>query len=367
MSCKHYLEDEMAERMIVSTRKGVFDFRRRSSGEWSVERASFVGTPVVGTFYDPRSGNLFACLDHGHYGAKLHRSADDGKAWEELPTPSYEGASGEASLNLLWVIAPAGSDQPGVLWAGTVPGGLFKSTDNGESWTLSKALWEAPEKKNWFGGGFDDPGIHTICVDPRDSNHVLVGLSVGGVWATKDGGVTWSLAANGMWAEYVPPENRNDQEIQDPHMILQCENHPDVFWCQHHNGMFRTDDNCANWQELLEVPISNFGFPVAVHPNDPLTAWFAPALDDELRYPVDGKVVVNRTCDGGKSFETLRNGLPQAHAYDLIYRHSLVVDETGERLAMGSTTGALWVSENGGDEWTTVSAHLPPIYAVQFI
>ena len=33
---------------------------------------------------------------------------------------------------------------------------------------------------------------------------------------------------------------------------------------------------------------------------------------------------------------------------------------------MGSTTGNLWVSEDGGDSWDHVSAHLPPIAVVQF-
>jgi hypothetical protein len=76
--------------------------------------------------------------------------------------------------------------------------------------------------------------------------------------------------------------------------------------------------------------------------------------------------VVNRTRDGGKTFETLSRGLPQQHAYDLVFRHALDVDDTGERLAFGSTTGSLWVSENGGDAWQTVSLNLPPIYAVRF-
>jgi hypothetical protein len=89
-------------------------------------------------------------------------------------------------------------------------------------------------------------------------------------------------------------------------------------------------------------------------------------VKDEFRYPVDGKVVVARTRDGGESFEALREGLPQENAYDLVYRHGLAVDETGARLAMGSTTGSLWMSENGGDRWITVSNHLPPIYAVRF-
>ena len=63
----------------------------------------------------------------------------------------------------------------------------------------------------------------------------------------------------------------------------------------------------------------------------------------------------------------MREGLPQRDAYDLIYRHGLDVDDAGERLAMGSTTGALWISDNGGERWELVNAHLPPIYAVSFI
>jgi len=105
---------------------------------------------------------------------------------------------------------------------------------------------------------------------------------------------------------------------------------------------------------------------VAAHPRDPQTAWFVPAVKDELRVPVEGALVVSRTRDGGQSFEVLRSGLPQKDAYHLIYRHGLEVDPTGEALAMGSTTGALWVSESQGESWTEVSHDLPPIYAVRF-
>jgi hypothetical protein len=77
-------------------------------------------------------------------------------------------------------------------------------------------------------------------------------------------------------------------------------------------------------------------------------------------------VVVARTRDGGRSFEVLKNGLPQRHAYDLVWRHALAVDKTGELLALGSTSGGLWISENGGDSWTMPEARLPPIAAVRF-
>ena len=83
--------------------------------------------------------------------------------------------------------------------------------------------------------------------------------------------------------------------------------------------------------------------------------------------PRDGGLAVTRTRDGGKTWETLREGLPQRDAYDLVYRHGLDVDATGTRLVMGSTTGALWTSDDGGSRWQLVSAHLPPIYAVRLI
>ena len=107
-------------------------------------------------------------------------------------------------------------------------------------------------------------------------------------------------------------------------------------------------------------------FPVAVHPNEPDTAWFVPAMKDEERIPVDGQLVVTRTRDGGATFDVLREGLPQEHAYDIVYRHCLDIDASGDRLAFGSTTGSLWVTENQGDAWQHVSAHLPPIYCVRF-
>jgi hypothetical protein len=62
----------------------------------------------------------------------------------------------------------------------------------------------------------------------------------------------------------------------------------------------------------------------------------------------------------------LTDALPQEHAYDLVYRHALDVDDTGRRVAPGSTTGSLWVSDDGGDPRQAVGNHLPPLYGVRF-
>jgi hypothetical protein len=266
-----------------------------------------------------------------------------------------------------WALTPGLASQPGLLWAGTLPGGLFRSEDHGATWQLVEALWHMPDRRKWAGGGADAPGIHSICVDPRDRNRVAVAVSSGGVWITPDLGQSWTAHTAGMRADYAPPELVYAPESQDPHRMVQCPGAPDTWWVQHHNGIFRSTDNAMSWTEIVDVQPSVFGFPVVVHPRDPDTAWFVPAIKDEQRIPAEGRVVVNRTRDGGRSFETLHRGLPQAWAYDLVYRHALDLDASGERLAFGSTTGSVWISENGGDDWLTLAEHLPPVHAVLFV
>lgn len=364
----------MSDRILVATRKGLFVMERGRAGGWTPTQVHFLGEPVTAVLSDARDGALHAALNLGHFGVKLRRRRAGRQEWEERAVPTYpaqpEPAPGEApatpwTLVQIWSLEAGGQDEPGVLWAGTIPGGLFRSSDGGDSWELNRPLWDRPERAEWFGGGYDHPGIHSICVDPRDSRHVTVAVSCGGVWQTRDGADSWTCCAQGMHAGYMPPQRQDDPNIQDPHRLAQCAAHPDVLWVQHHDGIFRSVDGAASWKEIANVQPSKFGFAVAAHPRDPDTAWFVAAAKDACRVPVDAQLSVSRTRDGGETFEILRDGLP-APAYDLVYRHGLAVDSTGGLLAMGSTTGGLWVSDNGGDNWRCVSAHLPPIYAVRF-
>lgn len=365
--------------LAVATRKGFFRLDKIDHG-WSISESAFLGDPVSYAFQDPRNATLYAALNLGHFGCKLHHSTDGGKSWEEIGTPAYpefpEGREPDRcpmrqieipwKLELIWALVAGGKDQPGRLWCGTIPGGLFKSDDNGQTWSIVESLWNDPKRTQWFGGGYDFPGIHSICVDPRDSKTVTVGVSCGGVWQTKDDGATWSLLGKGLRNAYLPPEQAFDPDQQDPHLLAMCAGSPDCFYVQHHNGIFRSTDGAATFSEITEAGPSTFGFAVAVDPKNPDTAWFAPAVKDEERYPVDGNFVITRTRDGGKSFDVLKNGLPQEHSYDLVYRHGLVLDASGQILATGSTTGNLWISEDHGDSWQTISHHLPPIYSLAF-
>ena len=364
----------MSHRAWIATRKGLFqyilDTGKRTPG-WHLASSSFVGEPVSMVLPGGNDHPMIAALNLGHFGVKVHASDDWGDSWHEVATPVFPPQPEESTdvekkdvpwkLQQIWSLAVA----DGVIWAGTHPGGLFRSRDCGDSWQLVESLWNRPERLGWFGGGYDTPGIHSICIDPRDPQHLLLGISCGGAWMTRDGGESWELRAKGMKATYMPPDLADDQNIQDAHAIAQCAAAPDTLWCQHHCGIWRSTDAGAAWHEI-KAPVSSFGFAVAAHPKDPETAWFVPAASDQLRVPVDGALCVNRTRDGGKSFETLRSGLPQKDCYDLIYRHALAVSDDGQHLMMGSTTGNLWVSDDGGDSWRTLSNTLPPIFAVRF-
>ena len=357
----------MANRLYVATRKGLLTYKH-SSGAWSLSATAFVGDPVTFVLSDPRDGSLTAALNLGHFGVKLHRSRDGGASWQEIPAPAFstmEGADTNGpSVSLIWCLAAGGADQPGVLWAGTLPGGLFRSSDGGESWSLVESLWTFPARTQWAGGGYDDPGIHSICIDPRDSNAIAVAVSSGGVLLSGNGGATWQQGGHGLRAAYMPPDQAFDPIWQDPHRVVQCAAAPDVMWCQHHNGIFRSDDRGANFAEIEADAPSRFGFAVAAHPRDPNTAWFVPAVKDECRVPVDQRFVAMRTDDGGESFTVLSEGLPPPPAFDLVYRHGLDVDRSGEVLAMGTTTGNLWISDDGGRRWAPISHQLPPINQV---
>ncbi|MFM1907503.1 MAG: hypothetical protein RLZZ591_1180 [Pseudomonadota bacterium] len=361
--------------LLLGTRKGLLLVQGEGT-DWHVTAHHFAGDPVTQILVDPRDGCWYAALNLGHFGVKLRKSTDQGGTWQEITSPAFPTKPTEGpwaddpshwNVELIWSLTAGGPDQPGTLWAGCMPAGLFRSDDSGASWSLNTALWLDPRRKEWMGGGNDYPGMHSVLVDPRDAQHVTVAISCGGVWQTRDGGQQWALTSHGMSASYMPEGSADEPNTQDVHALVQCAAHPDAVWVQHHCGIYKSTDSAHTWQHIEATPPSGFGFAVACDPRDPQRAWFVPAQADTHRYPVDGRLVVTRTDDGGKTFKTFGQGLPAHNAYHLIYRHGLAVTPDGQTLAMASTTGGLWTSANAGESWHCISRDLPPVAVVKFV
>lgn len=354
--------------LMLGTRKGLITYERNGQA-WKHRQVSFLGIPVSLTYVDPRTGTWWACLDHGHWGQKLHRSPDRGKTWEEVETPKFpegteikEGVT--AAVRYLWAFAQGGPDKAGLIYLGTEPGALFKSEDDGRSFQLVQSLWDHPSRHDhWYGGGRDYPGIHSILVDPRNSDHLYIGISCAGVFESWDSGSTWEVRNNGLRADFLPDPKADVGH--DPHRLVSCPSQPDFLWQQNHCGIFRSVNGGKQWEDVTDPKgPARFGFAVAVDNQDPGQAWVVPAVSDEVRVAIDGALVVCRTDDGGKTWKDFRSGLPQKHCYDIVFRHALDLNES--TLAFGTTTGNLFFSKDKGEHWDTISNTLPMIYSVAF-
>ncbi|GDX81726.1 hypothetical protein LBMAG42_35370 [Deltaproteobacteria bacterium] len=390
----------MSDQLILGTRKGTLILDRTAEG-WKPRPIAHAGMSVSYAARDPRDGTLWAAMDHAHWGPKLSRSKDGGATWEHLSQLAYPAGARfieqhmpmpdddpsvetpntykDATLLKVWMLTFAGP--PGTIYAGTLPGGLFVSHDGGDSWELNRPLWNHPSRggdlfagnatsRNEWGGtpaavayGEFVPGIHSIVVDPRDAKHMYIAVSCAGVAETHDGGQTWSPCNRGMTNDYLP--DPNVEWGHDPHFVTLCAGAPDHLWQQNHSGVFYSDDGAKSWRKVSNKDVAvDFGFPIAAHDTDGKTAWVVPAGGDSSRMSVEGGIFVARTTDGGESWQTFRKGLPQEHAYDIVYRHAL--DQRAGRVCLGTTTGNVYISEDAGESWTCVGNNFPPVHSVRF-
>ena len=88
----------MSDRLLVATRKGLFEIRRKDHEVWSVARASFLGSPVTYALRDPRDGAQYAALDLGRQRRRrdelnavaTERAVQDGGATPDHLDPGRE-------------------------------------------------------------------------------------------------------------------------------------------------------------------------------------------------------------------------------------------------------------------------------------
>jgi len=348
--------------LLVGTRKGLFVLEGESGGPFEVSARAFAGEPVEYALRDSRTGRVLASVTSAFYGPKVWYADDPTGDWEQASGVTLpEG--GEAALERIWVIVAGEAD--GTLYAGGDPGVLFESRDSGASWELNRGLWEHPSRELWQPGG-GGLCLHSIATWPGDPDRLAVAISAAGVWLSDDGGATWRMGNEGLVAGYVPEDTPPEQIGLCVHRLHRAPARPERLFMQFHGGVYRSDDAGETWADIATGLPSDFGFPLALDPADPDSAYLIPLTADFDRVTPDSRVRVYETRDGGDSWTARGLGLPQEHAYLTILREAFDWLGEGEALELyfGATSGDVFGSGDAGASWSTVATRLPPVLSV---
>jgi photosystem II stability/assembly factor-like uncharacterized protein len=347
--------------ILIGTKKGAFLVDSDDRRGWRLRGPFCNAWPINHVVGDPKSGTIWAGGGNEWFGPAVWKSTDRGETW----THSSQGlayAEGEEPIKAVWSLA----FQDGVLFAGVEPAGLFRSEDQGETWTQVEGLREHPSRAQWHPGG-GGLILHALLLHPTDPGQIWVGISAAGVFHTSDGGRTWEPRNRGTRADFLPEDQRYPEFGQCVHSLAMAPGRADRLYQQNHCGMYRSDDGGRTWTSIEKGLPSSFGFPAAVHPRDPNTLYLMPLNGDSAgRFMPEGRAAVWRTRDGGETWRDLRDGLPQQNAFFGVLRQALATDRLDPAgVYFGTGGGALFASADEGEIWIQVAQHLPAVHSVE--
>ena len=292
-------------------------------------------------------GRLFAGAEDG-----IRASDDGGRTWSE-PRLADRG---------IWQIRAAAD---GLLYAGTEPAGLFRSADRGDTWAEVDSFAALPEAERWCVP-LDPPlpgRARALVIDEKDPDRMWVGVEVGGVARTTDGGETWTVD--------LPGDN------PDLHMLFAHPDEPEVLFAstgygrfdgvapelEGNAGVFRSDDGGETWVYAWTGITPRYSRPMCIDRRPPhsLTVASAPTAFASFRDEGGADAALFRSDDHGRSWRSLCD---EAHTPSTANFHGLIVDpDNVGGVLVGTDTGEVWrVSDDA--TWTQLGADLPLVWSL---
>src|SRR5690242_14211371 len=251
-------------------------------GRWRTT-LSLTGSGAQCLALDPADADVvYAGLREGG----VHRTTDGGASWVDCALP----APGVFSL--------AVSAADGAVYAGTEPSALFRSDDRGATWRELTALLDLPSRPSWsFPPRPWTSHVRWIAPSPHDGDLLLVGIELGGLMRSTDGGRTW--------ADHRPGAQR------DGHSLAWRPRAEGRAYEAGGGGAAWSDDAGDTWHPADDGRDRHYTWSVAVDPDDP-ERWYVSASTGP--YAAHGgrdpqALIFGRVGDG--SWEQLGGGLPE--------------------------------------------------------
>ena len=281
-----------------------------------------------------------------------YRSDDGGDSWTALPLPSDNAVT--------WSILLHPTDA-NILYAGTQDQGAFRSENGGKSWTEMNI----PEPAGLCRMGFPSRTVR-MCLDPSNPDEVYVGVEVGGLVRSLDGGDTWEDIGGGLMdlAEQDHLRSRigsdtDTEGMMDTHATTISPTRPGTLVHATRMGLFRSDDKGETWSEMGVGKHSRLTYArdVQVSVHDPDTMYSALSVAS-----VSDAGSVYKSTDFGESWTRFDNDVDVNSTMMHIGQSAASAD----RVYAGARRGRVFGTEDGGKTWT--QSELPGgvqgIYAV---